>query len=464
MNFQHVLNENMVDDNKQLFLQTASFRSEVKERSDRLMNYFLLAYFFMGLVLAGFYDTWSIGVGVGTLCLIAYYSTKYFLPESDLYQYVLAGVLGVFMAQFIYQMHGMFEMHFAAFIGSAILITYQNWKLQLPMLAVVTIHHSIFGYLQNTGFDKIYFTQLDAFELRTFIIHILLAAIIIYICGLWAYQMKKYTEKQILQSLEMGKMQKEIALSIQRKQNEDALEKSNKELRKSNTELDRFVYSVSHDLRAPLTSMLGLIEISQDEVEEGFVRKNLQMVKYSISKLDNFISDILNYSRNARQEVVPEQIDFKEVLNDVTENLKYINKHDRTVKMDIHVAADSVFVSDRSRLAIILNNLLSNAIRYQNIETSKPYVMVSVEADEQQATITVKDNGIGVKKEYQNRLFEMFYRVSQRSEGSGLGLYIVKETVDKLKGKIEIESEVGVGTSFNMSIPNLKQELQEEYV
>src|SRR5476651_2001130 len=144
---------------------TYSFQSEVKERSDRLMNYFLLGYFIVGLVLAMFYDTWLIAFGVGGLSLIAYYSAKIALPDSSLYQYVLSAVFGIFMAQFIYQMHGLFEMHFFAFIGSALLITYQKWKLQIPILIVVALHHATLGYLQDIGFTKVYFTQLDYFTL-----------------------------------------------------------------------------------------------------------------------------------------------------------------------------------------------------------------------------------------------------------------------------------------------------------
>src|SRR5580704_7947766 len=133
--------------------QALAFRFEVKKRSDRLMNYFLIGFFFVGLVLAFFYDTWLIAIGVGGLSLLAYYSAKIALPDSTLYQYVLSVVLGIFMAQFIYQMHGLFEMHFFAFIGSAILITYQNWKLQIPILLVVLVHHATLGYLQNIGFS-----------------------------------------------------------------------------------------------------------------------------------------------------------------------------------------------------------------------------------------------------------------------------------------------------------------------
>jgi two-component system sensor histidine kinase/response regulator len=184
------------------------------------MDYFLAGYFVAGCVLAFFYDTWPIALGVGGLCLLAYYVAKVALPDSNLYQYVLSGVLGIFMAQYIYQMHGLFEMHFLAFIGSAILITYQNWKLQIPIMIIVVVHHAVFGYLQDIGFGKVYFTQLDYFSLQTFIIHALLAAVIFFICGLWAYELKKHSELKESQSREMARLQREALVAVNARKEE----------------------------------------------------------------------------------------------------------------------------------------------------------------------------------------------------------------------------------------------------
>jgi PAS domain S-box-containing protein len=182
------------------------FSSDVKKRSDRLMNYFLVGFFICGILLAFFYDTWMIAIGVGGLALVAYYSTKFLLPSSDLYQYVLSSVMGIYMAQYIYQMHGMFEMHFLAFISCTILITYRNWKLQIPIAVVVLIHHAAFGYLQFIGYDKVYFTQLDYMPLQTYVIHILLAIGIFFICGLWSYNFKISGEQQVKQSIELQRI------------------------------------------------------------------------------------------------------------------------------------------------------------------------------------------------------------------------------------------------------------------
>ncbi|MDB5250134.1 MAG: arcB 3 [Segetibacter sp.] len=446
----------MVENNIGLQLLTAPFRLEVKKRSDKIINYFLLTYFLLGFVLAYFYDTWLVAFGIGSLSLLAYYSVKLILPASNLYQYVLSVVLGTFMAQFIYQMHGLFEMHFTAFIGSAILITYQNWKLQIPMLIVVIAHHSVFSYLQNTGVDGIYFTQLDFLDLQTFVIHIILAGVIFFICGLWAYQLKKYSETHIMQTVEMAKLQKEALLSIERKRNEEALEKSNSELRKSNAELDKFVYSVSHDLRAPLTSMLGIIDISEEVTEDPFINKNLGFLKSSIKKLDVFIADILHYSRNSRLEVVKEQVDFRQLTNEVMDKFKFMCRKTPAIKVDIDIIEDSPFVCDKQRLVIVFNNLISNAIRYHSPVAESPFINISVHSKPEEVFISVKDNGIGVKKELQEKIFNMFYRISPNSEGSGLGLYIVKETIEKLNGRIEIESELGTGTEFKILIPNVQ--------
>jgi signal transduction histidine kinase len=426
-----------------------SYLAQVKDKSDRLMNYFLVGFFISGLILAFFYDTWLVAVGVGGLSLLAYYSTKLLLPLSNAYQYMVSAIFGIYMAQFIYQMHGLFEMHFIAFIGSAILVTYQNWKLQIPLAAVVIVHHAAFGYLQYIGYDKIYFTQLDYMTLQTFVIHGILATVIFFICGLWAFQLKKLNEQQVEQNFEMGRFQEE---QLQQR----ALLKSNEELKKSNKELDSFVYSVSHDLRAPLSSMLGVVGLCEMGALDPFMLKNVTFLKSSIKKLDGFILDILDYSRNSRLEVVRQEIHFTDLLADISGNLKFMGTDDqRKVDIRTNIRNGVAFYSDKSRIGIILNNLISNSIRYQNAEATDPFVEVHVDVSESAVDIRVRDNGIGIDKDNQTKVFNMFYRVSSKSIGSGLGLYIVKETVEKLHGAIELRSEPGKGCEFNIHLPNL---------
>jgi PAS domain S-box-containing protein len=199
----------------------------VTQRSDRLINYVLGGYFLLGLLLAPFHGTWLVAVGAGGLSLAAYYLAKIAWPSSCQYQYVLSVVLGVFMAQFIYQLHGMFEMHFFAFIGSALLITYQNWKLQLPLLLFIILHHALFCYLQDTGVTQVYFSLLSYFDLPTLITHLLLTGVICFICGLCAFQLHKYHQIQLVQTGQMARLQEAAQLAIDREKSAEALEERN---------------------------------------------------------------------------------------------------------------------------------------------------------------------------------------------------------------------------------------------
>lgn len=242
----------------------------------------------------------------------------------------------------------------------------------------------------------------------------------------------------------------------ERKKSKDALQETNNQLRKSNSELDRFVYSVSHDLRAPLSSMLGVVELIETEVTSEEMAVDINHLKSSIHRLDGFIKDILDYSRNTRTEVEPAEVNFSEKVNEVKQNLKYMSGNTYGVDVEVSLQESCTFYSDNMRLGIILNNIISNAIRYSDPKKNRQLVLVKAIINENKALITIEDNGIGISEENVPKMFEMFYRVSNKSEGSGLGLYIVKESVEKLQGKISVESNLGTGTKFTIELPNQK--------
>lgn len=243
----------------------------------------------------------------------------------------------------------------------------------------------------------------------------------------------------------------------ERQKAREELERNIAQLKKSNSELDRFVYSVSHDLRAPLSSMLGVIDITLEETKEELTSSHLKMLNTNIKKLDGFIEDILSYSRNSRLEVKTEKINFSELLGEITQNLKFIGGNNRKVEIKVYVNDKSEFHSDKSRLTIILNNLVSNAIRYQNPNITDPFVDIKVDTSDTETNIVVRDNGIGIREEFHEKIFEMFYRVSEESVGSGLGLYLVNEMVSKLNGNIKVNSVLGMGTQFKIQLPNFTQ-------
>ncbi|MEO0472967.1 MAG: ATP-binding protein [Bacteroidota bacterium] len=247
----------------------------------------------------------------------------------------------------------------------------------------------------------------------------------------------------------------------QSRKSEQTIMEQNYELRKVNRELDQLVYSTSHDLRAPLVSILGLINIAREEEELEMRNRYLGLMEKSINKLDNFIKDIIGYSRNSRVEVKQEEIDFSELVAEAYGSLYYAQEYENISKR-LEISGNANFISDSTRLQIILNNLLANACRYADPEKEEQFVEVRIDCQPDNAIISVADNGIGIEAQYLDRIFNMFYRATKKSKGSGIGLYIVKEAVNKLGGSINVASEPGQGTCFTMVIPALKRETIEE--
>ncbi|HEY3402860.1 MAG TPA: PAS domain-containing sensor histidine kinase [Ohtaekwangia sp.] len=236
---------------------------------------------------------------------------------------------------------------------------------------------------------------------------------------------------------------------------EDLLKRQNEELIKINSELDRFVYSASHDLRAPLMSVKGLLNMIKLDPDKQNTEHYLGLIEKSVNKLDNFISDIIHYSRNARMEVMPKPIDFQDLVQESIDSLKFMEGAEK-VRSIRDIEAGIPFHSDYSRLLIIFNNLISNAVRYRDNWKEDSFIKIEVKVTPKKAVISFADNGIGIADEYLDSVFKMFFRANADSKGSGLGLYIVKGVVEKLNGTISIQSAIGVGTTFTLEIPNLR--------
>jgi signal transduction histidine kinase len=247
-------------------------------------------------------------------------------------------------------------------------------------------------------------------------------------------------------------------IELKRKTAEQTLRKQNEELVKINQELDSFVYSVSHNLRAPLMSVLGLLRLANVEVdkigkENAMLLSYFSMMEHSIHKLDDTLKEILDYSRNARSEVQIAKVDLKYLVEDGFARLKYHEGSDH-IKKIIHVEEEAILYSDPYRLSVVLNNLISNAIKYRDTHKEDQFIKIDAVVTPAKATINFSDNGIGISEEWLSKIFDMFFRATERSEGAGLGLYIVKETIEKIGGRITTTSKIGEGTSFVIEVPN----------
>jgi len=449
-------------------VHTASLKLEVKKRSDDLMNYFLVGFFIAGLLFALFYDTWLIAVGVGGCSLLAYYSVKAAMPDSDLYQYILSVILGIFMAQFIFQMHGLFEMHFFAFIGSAILITYQKWKLQIPLMLFVLIHHASFGYMQNLGINGVYFTQLDKLELQTFIIHIILATVIFFTCGLWAYQLRKYSKIQLDQIREMGRMEKEASVHRERIANEEALKMAYEKAEKARQDADDanraksvFLATMSHEIRTPMNGVIGMASLLNETELTSEQRDYAKTITTCGEALLNVINDILDFSKIESGNMELEERDFdlrtciEEVLDVFAGKAGKLGL-DLVYEIDHDVPAQ--IIGDSLRLRQVLVNLVSNAIKFT--EHGEIFVGVhlnKIKADGKiELLFDVRDTGIGIPPDKMEKLFKAFSQVdsstTRKYGGTGLGLVISEKLIGLMGGAISVKSKPAGGTTFSFTM------------
>lgn len=242
----------------------------------------------------------------------------------------------------------------------------------------------------------------------------------------------------------------------QKRYDEDKLKRQNDELIKINKELDSFVYSISHNLRSPLASVLGLIGIARIEMRNN-ANFNAAMyfdkIEHSVNRLDVTLQEILDYSQNARNELTMTRIDLKELILECFEKVNFLN-HDNRVKLNLQIAEKVPLYSDRQRLTVILISLLTNAIKFRDESKETCTVTILGTITPLQIAIDILDNGIGIQQNLQGRIFDMFFRASEKSDGAGLGLYIVRETVDKLGGSITITSRQFEETSVSLLIPN----------
>lgn len=231
------------------------------------------------------------------------------------------------------------------------------------------------------------------------------------------------------------------------------LKYKNEELEKINEELNKFVYSVSHDLRSPLTSIMGIINLTKLVPELRAADSYFEMIEGRVLKLDDLIKKIIDYYKNARSEEVYDQIEFESLLTSVWDILR---NQTNTIDFKLNIKQEAIFIGDFYRLEVVFENLISNAIKYQMPGNPNQYIEVNAAIDEKFARITISDNGIGVKPEYVESIFKLFFRAedSLNIEGTGIGLYIVKEAVEKMKGEISIKSTYKSGTTFEIIIPN----------
>lgn len=320
---------------------------------------------------------------------------------------------------------GVYTFFIVSSITGLTLCGYEQLKLGLFFVGVsvfLFVAAYVFKYspvLPRADFSETYITL---YFTANFIVSILVVSTLLY----FLIEINHHTENELIQNNEL--------------------------LVKTNQELDRFVYSASHDLRSPLSSILGLVEIAKKSKDPEEINMCLNLIQDRVKVQDSFIYEIIEYARNNRMNIHEELINLKLLIFEVIDQLVYMQG---ASEVDIQVIIDeNTFIhTDKARLTSVLTNLIGNAIKYQDKMKTNRFVRIGLLKSATHLSITVEDNGQGIQPKFQERIFDMFFRASENSKGSGLGLFIVKETTSKLGGTVSLQSEYGKGSIFTVSLP-----------
>lgn len=231
--------------------------------------------------------------------------------------------------------------------------------------------------------------------------------------------------------------------------------RTNEELQRLNNELDKYAYTISHDLKGPIHSMQSLMNLP--DIDHSNFDEYLSTMRDSFQNLSGLIEDVMEQARNRNFEVNKEKFNLRETVEVIWELARH-NPEAQSIHFSLNMLQELIVETDKGRITGILNNLITNSIRYHDLSKSNRFIKVSGKVQDHILHISVEDNGLGIETEFQERVFEMFYRASNKQGGSGLGLFTVKESIDKLSGQITLESRHGEGTAFRIQIPLISEE------
>jgi signal transduction histidine kinase len=247
-------------------------------------------------------------------------------------------------------------------------------------------------------------------------------------------KIRKQTKKLRTANVEINSIKNELARNVQ-------------ELKESNEQLEVFVYKASHDIKGPLRSIIGLTTIGQEDVKDPTALNYFKHILQSTQKLDKLLLDLLQLTKVKQATIHPENINFSDIVKDSLSSFTHLPGYEE-MKVNIEINENGKFRSDKKLLYSIVQNLIENPIKYKDPSKAESYLNIKIHADEKGASLEFSDNGLGIPADLQTKVFEMFFKIDEKSNGTGLGLYIVKTSVEKLKGKIQLQSAEEKGSTF----------------
>ncbi|MEP5610672.1 MAG: HAMP domain-containing sensor histidine kinase [Cyclobacteriaceae bacterium] len=231
------------------------------------------------------------------------------------------------------------------------------------------------------------------------------------------------------------------------------LELERDKLKKANAELDTFLYRSSHDLRAPLTAILGLTNAIKRMTDPEDAKEFLDLVQIKVQQADKVIKDIITLRKGQQVGLTISKVNVTATVSRIFDMMS--SPSNNKIKLILE-PEQYMLVTDQEKLDTALGNVLSNAMKYHNLDQPNPKISVMIKGIENGLELRIEDNGIGIEEKYLSKIFNMFYRANKNSQGSGLGLYLTKDAITQIGGKVEVYSKVGVGTTFKITLKNLQ--------
>jgi signal transduction histidine kinase len=228
------------------------------------------------------------------------------------------------------------------------------------------------------------------------------------------------------------------------------------DLQKANDLISQFITSCSHSMRGPLKSIVGVVNLLRNtEANPGSAEMLLDMIMKNTDRMEHMLDEMEHFLENTRREIQTETVNSLEALEDLLEQQRAAAKA-ADVVCTTSIQYHAPCYADRSRISVILNNLVQNSIHFRDENKDIPTVNVDIYSNTLNTILTVTDNGIGIEEEFHSQIFQLFFRASANSRGAGIGLYVVSQAVEKMKGSISLQSAPGVGSTFTVTIPNTK--------
>lgn len=273
------------------------------------------------------------------------------------------------------------------------------------------------------------------------IVVLVILALLIYI-----FAVKFRRQKQWLAAVnkKLKSMQQELTRSLQ----ELNLRKA--QIEDHNNQLEHFVYKASHDIKGPLRSIIGLTQIGLADVKDAAAQEYFTHIHTSTKRLDKLLADLLLLTKARQAEVEKQEIMLPEMVDEIIQSFKNVQYFDR-VKINVTIQEGLFFESDEKMLYSVIQNFVENGIKYCDPSKNEPFLNISVRQEPGKTTFLFEDNGLGIDKDHLSKVFDMFFKIDAGSEGTGLGLHIVKISVQKLGGSLNVKSSKGKGSLFTIT-------------